>query len=110
MWHVMTPHRMETSGWDEQSWLRVLEHDQKQQREAAFKLLAPEVRLRGGERRKVAANEEVMAGRAGQRQQFGGLLTETAYLPEPGREEASIFFQKKDVPLLNNVDIYLSAS
>lgn len=55
-------------------------------------------------------NEEVMAGRAGQRQQFGGLLMETAYLPEPGRQEASIFRQKKDVPLLNNVDIYLSAS
>lgn len=55
-------------------------------------------------------NEEVMAGRAGQRQQFGGLLMETAYLPEPGRQEASIFRQKKrDVPLLNNVDIYLSA-
>lgn len=55
-------------------------------------------------------NEEVLAGRAGQRQQFGGLLMETAYLPEPGRQEASICRQKKDVPLLNNVDIYLSAS
>lgn len=55
-------------------------------------------------------NKEVMAGRAGQRQQFGGLLMETAYLPEPGRQEASIFVQKKDVPLLNNAEIYLSAS
>lgn len=55
-------------------------------------------------------NEEVMAGSAGQRQQFGGLLMETAYLPEPGRQEASNYVQKKEVPLLKNVDIYLSAS